>query len=265
MDKRLTEARDALLQARRIVVFTGAGVSAESGIPTYRGENGVWRNYRAEDLATLDAFARNPELVWEWYNERRTLMLACSPNAAHLALSEFQASGAREVSPITQNIDNLHRRAGSRDVLELHGNAFRTKCASCDYAVYDHEPQGDGCRGLRDDFRCPRCGSWLRPDVVWFGEPLDDAVLDAAFERAADCDAFLSVGSSLLVQPAALLPEAAHRAGALVIEVNLEPTWLSELARWSFRGAAGANLPKLLGIAEGADRQGPEPASSGDG
>jgi len=242
----LTQAADALASAESIVAFTGAGVSAESGIPTYRGAGGLWRNHRAEDLATMEAFRRDPGLVWEWYNERRQCMRRCEPNAAHRALAALGAAVGPRLALITQNIDNLHQRAGSAAPMELHGNAFRTVCVRCEFEVAD-----DGA-DPRLETDCPACGALLRPAVTWFGEPLDPDVLDRAFSAAERCDAFVCIGSSLQVQPAASLPFEALRRGASVVEVNAEPTALTELARWSFQGSAGDILPRLLVRATGA-------------
>ena len=239
--ERYAEARAAVAEARSVVAFTGAGISAESGVPTYRSAGGLWRNYQAEDLATVGAFQRDPETVWGWYSERRSMMRSCEPNAGHLALAALEERLGDEFVLVTQNIDALHHRAGSRRVMEIHGNAFRTVCSVCDYEV----------EGLQYDTPkstiCPSCGAWLRPDVVWFGEPLDQALLNWAFAAAAACDLFLSIGSSLLVQPAASLPEVALSSGARIIEVNMEPTWLTPEASWSFQGPAGEVLPALVG------------------
>lgn len=239
--ERSADARTAVAGARSVVAFTGAGVSAESGVPTYRDAGGLWRNYQAEDLATMEAFRRDPATVWEWYGERRRTMGLCEPNAGHCALATLEERLGDGLVLVTQNIDALHHRAGSRRVLEIHGNAFRTVCSVCDYEI----------EGLQYDTpkstTCPSCGAWLRPDVVWFGEPLDEALVERAFVAAAACDLFLSIGSSLLVQPAASLPEVALSSGARIIEVNMEPTWLTPEADWSFQGPAGEVLPALVG------------------
>lgn len=240
-EQRYEEAREALAGAQSVVVFTGAGISAESGVPTYRGAGGLWRNYQAEDLATLEAFRRSPDLVWEWYAERRRTMAACHPNRAHLALAKLEERLGNGFLLITQNIDDLHRRAGSRRIVELHGNVFRTVCSQCSYALEGLEEKPP------EDTTCPRCGGRLRPGVVWFGEALDGTLLDQAFSASARCEALICVGSSLLVQPAASIPEVALRAGADVIEVNAEPTWLTQEARWSFQEPAGEVLPAIVG------------------
>lgn len=235
------EARARVESAESIVVFTGAGISAESGIPTYRGEGGVWRQYRAEDLATMDAFRRDPDLVWEWYGERRQAMAECDPGPGHGALAALERRVGDGFLLVTQNIDNLHRRAGSERILEIHGNAFRTVCSGCGRGPGGYETS------VPSTTTCVHCGDRLRPDVVWFGEPLDPTVIGAAFQAAAECQVLLCVGSSLLVQPAASLPEIAIEAGADIIEVNPEPTWLTARARWSFQEPAGRALPLIAG------------------
>jgi NAD-dependent deacetylase len=229
-----------LRDARRVVALTGAGISAESGVPTFRdAQSGLWAQYRPEELATPEAFERHPQLVWNWYAWRRSLVAKAGPNAGHYALAELERR-APAFTLITQNVDGLHRRAGSRRVLELHGNLFRTKCFAEGIVVDNWSDTGTvpPC--------CPRCGAWLRPDVVWFGEMLPAAVLREAEEATAQCDVFLSVGTSTLVYPAAGLPFAALSGGATVVEINPRPTPLSEQAHYKLRGAAGEALPALL-------------------
>lgn len=237
------ELLNALRAATRIVALTGAGVSAESGVPTFRdAQTGLWARYRAEDLATPEAFARDPALVWDWYAWRRELVARAAPNPAHHALAALETRCA-EFTLITQNVDGLHRRAGSRRLIELHGDLFRTCCSrerrvvECWKATEQRPPA------------CPRCGAPLRPDVVWFGETLPQDALASAFELSGGCDVFLCVGTSALVQPAASLPLAALQAGALVVEINLDETALSPHARFTLRGPAGVLLPMLLAAA----------------
>lgn len=233
---------DSLCAARSVAVLTGAGISAESGVPTFRdAQNGLWESYRPEDLATPEAFARNPALVWSWYAWRRELVGGVEPNAGHRALAELEqrVSG---FTLATQNVDGLHRRAGSRNVLELHGNISRTIC-SFEYEAV--EP--DGLEG--EPPLCPNCGSYLRPDVVWFGEALPVEAFERAREEASRSDVFLSVGTSSLVQPAASLPQAALSGGATVVEVNPEATPLTPNADYALRGAAGEALPALVSAA----------------
>ena len=224
-----------------MTVLTGAGVSAESGVPTFRGADGLWRRYRAEDLATPEAFRRDPRLVWEWYDWRRQLIARCQPNLAHRAVA-FLERHAREFLLITQNVDGLHRLAGSLRMVELHGNLWRVRCVE----------EGKTTANLAVPLpaippRC-ECGALLRPDVVWFGEGLPPAALREAFEYAERCDVFLVVGTSAVVQPAASLPVIARRHGAYVVEVNLEATPLTPLAHESHHGKAAEILPALLGL-----------------
>lgn len=236
-----SSVRTKLAGARSVVVLTGAGVSAESGVPTFRGADGLWRQYRAEDLATPEAFRRDPKLVWEWYDWRRQLIAKCQPNPAHYAIA-FLERQAPEFLLITQNVDGLHRLAGSVGMVELHGNLWRVRCLQ------------DGSITDRLDIpletippRC-ECGGLLRPDVVWFGEALSSDALQHAFEAAESCDVFLVVGTSAVVQPAASLPMLARNKGAYVVEVNLEPTPLTPIAHESHHGKAGEILPRLLDI-----------------
>lgn len=241
----IAEAAARLRGAARIAVLTGAGVSAESGIPTFRGEGGLWRQFRPEDLATPQAFARDPALVWEWYDWRRQKVASCAPNPAHRALAALEAR-AGTFWLITQNVDDLHRQAGSRRLVELHGNIWRARCTR---------------EGTVSEFRevplraiPPRCacGALLRPDIVWFGEPLPAQALDRAFRAAEACDLFLVVGTSALVQPAASLPLLARERGAAVIEVNPDPTPLSHRVDLWLRGQAGTVLPALLSALQDA-------------
>jgi NAD-dependent deacetylase len=238
----LAPLADRLRQASRITVLTGAGVSAASGIPTFRGAGGLWGNVRAETLASARGFAADPKRVWEWYDWRRQLIRRADPNAAHRALAVW--THARPgITLITQNVDGLHERAGAHDVLRLHGSIWRLRCwHDCDAS--------DG--GWDDDFvplaslppRCPHCGALARPAVVWFGEPLDPDVLDAA-ARACECDVFLSVGTSSLVYPAAGLLHDAKRHGAFTIEINPDATDASAIVDCTIRAAAEDVLPRL--------------------
>jgi NAD-dependent deacetylase len=231
---------ECLARAQRVTVLTGAGVSAESGVPTFRdAQTGLWARFRPEELATPDAFRRNPKLVWEWYAWRRELVAKARPNAAHHALVDLE----RQVpgfNLITQNVDGLHQQAGSRNVLELHGNLARTKCFDEDVVVDDWPETGEVPP------RCPRCGGRLRPDVVWFEESLPQAALARAYEASAACEAFLSIGTATVVQPAAGLPFHALDAGAIVVEVNPTVTPLTRAAHHVLTGAAGVVLPELV-------------------
>jgi len=225
----LARARTLLADARRPVVFTGAGVSAESGVPTFRGPGGLWRSFRLEELATPEAFARDPRLVWEWYAWRRGLVRACVPNAAHRAIARLTARRSG-TTVVTQNVDGLHERAAAEvaaaagvaglPVIALHGSLFATRCTRCDYQAPADLPVDTTTVATLP--RCPRCRALLRPGVVWFGETLDFAVLDPAFAAADACDVCLVVGTSALVHPAAGVATAAARAGA-VVEVNKTP------------------------------------------
>ena len=241
-DATLARVREALSVARSIVVLTGAGISAQSGIPTFRDAMaGLWSNFRPEDLATPEAFARDPRTVWDWYAWRRGRVSEANPNAGHVALAAMEtaalARGARFLL-VTQNVDGLHAAAGSRAIVELHGNIRRVKCFARGHPAE---------RWAEDPVPplCERCGSPLRPDVVWFGEMLPAGALDEAVEATRNCDVFLSVGTSGLVEPAASLPFSALGRGAMVVEVNPDRTPLSPHADAVLAGLAGAVLPRL--------------------
>jgi len=233
---------EKLRGARRVVALTGAGVSAESGVPTFRGADGLWREFRPEELATPQAFARDAVLVWEWYDWRRQKVAACAPNDGHRALAELgrRSSAPFEFDLVTQNVDGLHRLAGSNPVWELHGSLWNLRCTDCSRN--------------REDRRAPlpsipprcECGGLERPGVVWFGEALPSDVLAHAFEVASCADVFLVVGTSALVQPAASLPEVAGEQGALVVEVNPELTPLSGLVDLRLAGPSAQILPRIL-------------------
>lgn len=234
----------ALRSARFIAVLTGAGVSAESGIPTFRdAQLGLWARFDPRELATPSAFARHPKRVWDWYAMRRAAVSAVVPNPAHVALAALEQR-VPEFLLITQNVDGLHQRAGSTRVLELHGNITRVKCSREGTLVAMwNEP--------RDELppRCPACGAYLRPDVVWFEEPLPLVPLAHAEEAARRCNVLLVVGTSAEVCPAAALPALARRGGACVIEINPNETPLTAEADHSLRGPAGSVLPELVGAA----------------
>jgi NAD-dependent deacetylase len=232
--------RDALRSVRRLVAFTGAGISAESGIPTFReAQTGLWAQYRPEELATPEAFADAPERVWEWYAWRRGLVQAAEPNPGHHALVEMQ-NLVNAFTLVTQNVDGLHERAGSRDVIELHGNIQRTRCSREGKRIDSWE---DGPVPPL----CPDCRAHLRPDVVWYGEPLPIQALSQADVAASRCDVFFAIGTSAIVYPAAALPLIALEAGALVVEVNPEATDLSARAGVvRIAGSAARVLPGLV-------------------
>ena len=220
--------------------MTGAGISKESGIPTFReAQVGLWAQYNPEELATPEAFQKNPALVWEWYTWRRALIANSNPNEGHLALVEMEAH-IPYFTLITQNVDGLHKRAGSRNVLEIHGNIMRSKCF--EENTFVREATQERARPPT----CPTCGSYMRPDVVWFGEALPPNILTAAWEAAEQAEVFLSVGTSAIVQPVASLPGVSKRAGATLVEVNTEETPISHMATYQFRGPAGMILPELV-------------------
>ena len=232
--------RELIAQGRGVVALTGAGISAESGVPTFRGREGFWQKQRAEDLATPEGFSRDPHRVWAWYDDRRRQIASCAPNPGHLALARY---GRRypDFTLVTQNIDGLHRAAGSPRVLELHGNLFRVRCVS------EGNPRDDRRAPLPEiPPRC-RCGALLRPDVVWFGELLPERTMQAAHEASQRAELFLVIGTSALVYPAASLPEIARSRGAYLAEINVESTPLSPLADEVVQGPASQILPGLLG------------------
>jgi NAD-dependent deacetylase len=236
----ITEAAKALRKARHVCVLTGAGISAESGIPTFREAlTGLWERFSPEELATPEAFERDPKFVWDWYEYRRELVRKAEPNPGHYALAELAGRTPR-FTLVTQNVDGLHQRAGSRGVLEYHGNILRDRC-TVEGIVADRSE--DTRHGLP---RCAACGALLRPDVVWFGEAIPLGPMIAAAEAAGACDVFLSIGTSSLVYPAAGLAEAALGSGATVIEINPNRTELSAVASVVLGGPSGVVLPRLL-------------------
>ncbi len=232
--------------ARRISVLTGAGVSAESGVPTFRGADGLWNRFKPEELANVEAFMRNPKRVWEWYRYRKTLIRSTEPNAGHRALVELEYR-FKEFVLITQNVDGLHRKAGSRNVLELHGNILFSRCMRCGLRT-DRDPEHES-----GNVPVCACGGPLRPDVVWFGEMLPQDVLERAFAAAEASDVFFSIGTSAVVQPAASLPLAAKRAGAYVVEINPDATAVSDFVDETVCGKSGEVLPRLVEALERLD------------
>ncbi|HKK08085.1 MAG TPA: NAD-dependent deacylase [Gemmatimonadota bacterium] len=268
----LAAARDLLGRARSVLVLTGAGVSADSGVPTFRGEDGLWEGSRPEELATPEAFRRDPRRVWAWYGMRREAVSACEPNAAHVALARWSAGGAPAVRIATQNVDGLHGRALARVTtgdadgglpdgaggapaspgavpppphpLELHGSLFRTRCTGCGRRRAASGPVDASSEGTLP--RCGACGALLRPDVVWFGEALDAEMMEAAGRAAVSADACLVVGTSAVVQPAASLATVAARSGAALVEVNPERTPLTPHADVHLAGRAARLVPELL-------------------
>lgn len=246
MEDLLARARQCLQHAAHIAVLSGAGISAESGVPTFRdAQTGLWARFRPEELATEDAFRRHPERVWDWYAERRASLAAVQPNAGHLALAEFERRHPGRLTVITQNVDGLHQRAGSQGVLALHGSLAEDRwldpCAlhrqgACDVA------QAEPGRPPR----CPQCGNPVRPAVIWFGEMLPEDALRQAEQAASRCDVMLVVGTAGAVYPAAGLAHQARAVGAQVIIVNPHPSELDELAHLRLAGSAAQVLPRLL-------------------
>lgn len=231
----------SLKKAQHVVVLTGAGISAESGVPTFReAQTGLWAQYDPQELATREAFQRNPQLVWDWYAWRRDLVAQAEPNAGHLALVELERL-VPQFTLITQNIDGLHGRSGSQNIIELHGNITHTKCFDNDHPINHWPDESNQIPPL-----CPKCHSPLRPDVVWFGESLPREALSLAIQASQTCDVFLSIGTSALVQPAASLPLQALQHHALTIEINPHPTPLSSYLNYILPGSAGLILPLLI-------------------
>ena len=225
--------------AKKIVFVTGAGISQESGIPTFRGKDGLWRNYDAMKLATINAFYDNPKLVWEWYNERRKNIFSAEPNLGHKAIAELEKFV--KVVVLTQNIDGLHQRAGSTEVLELHGSIVKIKCTVCDFKN----------EILTEFIQIPplcKCGNILRPDVVWFGESLPQEIWQQAIIHASNCDVMIVVGTSLVVSPANTLPIYAKQNKATLIEINTEETIMSSDMDLSVRSTSVVTLPEFVSV-----------------
>ncbi|WP_430791942.1 SIR2 family NAD-dependent protein deacylase [Actinoplanes sp. G11-F43] len=242
----LRDAAAALAEARRVVVFTGAGISAESGVPTFRDAlTGLWERFDAQALATPQAFADDPDLVWGWYEWRRTVIDQVRPNPGHVAVATIEAHVPHTVV-VTQNVDDLHERGGSSAPVHLHGSLFTPRCAGCARPA----PAGTGAepeQGRRlAPPRCAHCAGPIRPGVVWFGEALPEEALETAVQEATDCDVLLTVGTSGLVYPAAEIPKVAAMFGHTVIQVNPRPTPLDEVATLNLRGPAATLLPALV-------------------
>jgi len=228
-----------LKDSRKIVFVTGAGISQESGIPTFRGKDGYWRRYDPMKLASIDAFYDDPKLVWEWYEDRRKNILDVKPNEGHFAISQMEEF--KDIVILTQNIDGLHQRSGSTNVLELHGSIIRIKCTVCDFIdniTENFESLPPKCK----------CGGMLRPDVVWFGESLPQNIWQSAIKEASVCDVMVIVGTSLVVSPVNTLPVYAKQNGAILIEVNPEKTVMSNDMDLSIQATSAEVLPKILSI-----------------
>ncbi len=244
----IQQAAEILARSRRLVVLTGAGVSKESGIPTFRDAlDGLWAKYDPEDLATPRAFRRNPQLVWDWYEHRRAMVRRAAPNPGHRALADLEAL-LPQVVIVTQNVDDLHQRAGSTDVIPLHGAIMRNKCFNAcrgeptviDVAALAGFDPEDGPPA------CPYCGGWVRPDVVWFGESLPAAAFNRALQLAEAADVMLVVGTSGVVQPAARLPFVARRGGAVIVEANPVRSEITALAAVWLEAPSGQSLPQVV-------------------
>lgn len=236
---------ESLAQSKRVCVLTGAGVSKESGVPTFRDKDGLWNKFRPEELANVEAFIRNPKLVWEWYCWRRELMAGVEPNPGHYALAELETL-FDDFALVTQNVDNMHQNAGSKNVIELHGNILRNKCHDCGYIFSEEESKQivDFAEGELP--RCPKCkDGLLRPDIVWFGEMLPEDAIDFAWKKAMEADIFISIGTSAVVYPAAMLPQQAKSAGAFLVEINPKRTELSPLADIVIEEPSGVALPEV--------------------
>lgn len=228
-----------LKRSERVMISTGAGISAESGVPTFRGPGGLWKDFKPEELATPEAFARDPKKVWEWYDWRRTLLKDIQPNPGHYALVELETMLRRSFL-FTQNIDGLHQKAGSKKVYELHGNIWNVRC------IRERKVFSLSETPLKQLPPVCSCGAYLRPDVVWFGEALPEDIMETAWLMSKQCEVFFLIGSSATVQPAASLAWVAKENGAIVVEVNPESTSIADIADESFRGRSGEILPQLV-------------------
>lgn len=229
---------NAIQASKKVVVLTGAGISAESGVPTFRGKDGLWKNHRPEELATPVAFQRDPKLVWDWYDWRRNLIKPLKPNAGHKVIATIEQKRP-DFNLITQNVDGLHQKAGSRKCLELHGNIWKMRCTKEGKVVENLDAP------LKNIPPMCECGSMLRPHIVWFGESLEEEVIQSSYQAVQNCDLVFVIGTSAVVQPAASLPGIAKNAGAYVIEINAEETPISTLVDASYIGKAGEILPLL--------------------
>ena len=243
----INRVKERLGSARDIAVLTGAGISTDSGIPTFRGEDGLWRNFRAEDLATPEAFARNPQLVWEWYDWRRGLIASKAPNAGHYALAEIEKRSPR-FTLITQNVDGFHALAGSRSLIELHGNIWKVRCTRCGQVSVNRDVPIQILPYCQATSSSPsgRCEGLLRPHIVWFGEALDAMDIENSVAALQSCDLLLVIGTSGVVWPAASFAEIAKSSGAFVVEVNLKPSAQSGVVDVALQGRASEVLPRLL-------------------
>jgi NAD-dependent deacetylase len=231
---------EKLINAKRVSVLTGAGISAESGVPTFRGENGIWKKLKPEELANFGAFMSNPEIVWEWYQMRKNLVLNIQPNPGHFAIVELEKIYGDGFTLTTQNVDNLHRRAGSKKIHELHGNIERSFCIKC------HEYYSDIHVDEKNKIPYCKCGGIIRPDVVWFGESLPEEEINKSVSAAERSDVYFSIGTSGNVYPAASLPGIAKSRGAFLIEINIEPSQISSVFDEILIGKSGEILPQIV-------------------
>lgn len=237
----ISELINKLKEAKSIVVLTGSGVSVESGVPTFRDGDGLWNKFKPEELASMDSFLKNPQLVWEWYKWRQNLIENVKPNSGHYALAQMEEyfnNNNQAFAIITQNVDGLHKLAGSKNIYELHGNIMRAKCTRCNYKT-------DSIEKSEKLPTCLQCGNNLRPDVVWFGEQLPEEEIDKAFELSEKSDVFLSIGTSSLVYPAAMLPVHAIDEGSYSVEINPEKGPISYLFNQNIKEKSGEALPKI--------------------
>jgi NAD-dependent deacetylase len=234
--------RNQTKNIKKIVFVTGAGISQESGIPTFRGKEGLWRNYDPMKLATIDAFYDNPKLVWEWYNERRRNIFQAQPNLGHKAIAELEKYA--QVVVLTQNIDGLHQKAGSSKVLELHGSIVRIKCSVCNF-------KDEIVTEISEIPPMCKCGNMLRPDVVWFGESLPKDVWQKAIMFASQCDLMVIVGTSLVVSPANTLPIYAKQNDAILVEINPENTEMSSEMDLAIRNSSAITLSEFVSLFKG--------------
>ncbi|PJZ47508.1 SIR2 family NAD-dependent protein deacylase [Leptospira saintgironsiae] len=233
------QLKNRFKNSKTILALTGAGISAESGVPTFRGKEGLWKQYRAEELATPQAFQKNPKLVWEWYIWRMELISTKSPNPAHFALAELEKNRS-DFNLITQNVDGLHKKSGSGKIIEIHGNIFRNRCINCN-RTYDSDPSK-----LKNSTDCPNCKSLVRPDVLWFGESYDTELLNRAVTLAERSEIVFVIGSSGAVGIPVELARIAKENGAFVIEINIDPSGYSRYADLFLQGKAGEILPELI-------------------
>jgi len=241
IEEQINNAAKLLVKSRFAVCLTGAGISAESGIPTFRGKNGLWRKFKVEDLATPEAFNRNPKLVWEWYRWRMKLIFNAKPNPAHYALVDLENMEILKCI-VTQNVDGLHTIAGSKCIVELHGNIRRARCINCNYKLIFEKPPE------KIPPKCPKCNSLLRPDVVWFGEPIPSEALNMAFKMFSKADLALVIGTSGIVYPAAYLPYLVKENNGVIIEININRSALTRIADIYLQGKAGEILPKIVNL-----------------